>query len=168
MPSWAIVGAPQLQIPPARQARGACHGRGETIGETRRGGPGALNLLAHPRHSGHQIQQRAAKVTLGHQHLPVAIQADVVHGGAGNRPLWWRGGQRTAGQILPSGPIAAPGGVHHAAQHGAVLFDPGRNDPHLPIVPPAGAADDGQTPGKSPEKTGGAILSNRSQRPAAG
>jgi hypothetical protein len=102
-------------------------------------------LGAYGQHGGDQIQQWAAEVVLGHQHLPVAIQTEMVDGCAGNRPVWGRNGQGAAGEVLPSGSVAATGGVHHATLHGAVLLDPGRNDPHQFILRLASAADGGQT-----------------------
>ena len=71
---------------------------------------------------------------LGHEHFPVAIQADLVDRGAGDRPVRWRDGEGAAGEVFPFGAIAAPGGVHHAALHGAIPLDPGRDDPHQPIL----------------------------------
>src|SRR5262249_30641109 len=53
---------------------------------------------------------------------------------AGNRAVRWRGRQGTNGEILPLTATATTGGVDHAAQHGAVLLDPGRHDPHPLIV----------------------------------
>ena len=90
--------------------------------------------LAHRQYSSDQIQQRTVEVVLGHQHLFPAIQAEVVDGSTGIRPVRRRGSQSAMGEILPLGAITSLGGVHHAALHGAVPLDPGRNDPHQPIL----------------------------------
>ena len=62
-----------------------------------------LYLLTHRQHSSDQVQQQAAKVVLGHQHLPVAIQADVVDRGTGDRPVRRRYGQGAAGDLHREG-----------------------------------------------------------------
>lgn len=53
---------------------------------------------------------------------------------AGNWAIRWRDRQSAFGEILPLGAVAAAGGVHHAALHGAVPLDPGRHDPHQLIL----------------------------------
>jgi len=45
--------------------------------------------------------------------------------------------QGATGEAFPVEAVAAPGGVHHAAQHGAVTLNPGHGDPHQPILAPA-------------------------------
>ena len=102
--------------------------------------------FAHRQYSSEQIQQRAVEVMLGHQHLFPAIQAEVVDGGTGIRLVRCRGSQSAMGEILPLGAIAAIGSVHHAALHGAVPLDPGRNDPHQPILRLAGALSGERAP----------------------
>lgn len=67
----------------------------------------------------------------------VIIHADVVDGGAGDRAVGRRDGKGAGGKVFPFRAVVSLGGVHHAAVHGAVPLDPGRHDPHRPILPPA-------------------------------
>ena len=97
---------------------------------------------------GDQIQQLTAKIMLGHQHLPAVIQADVINGSAGE-PAGTAAGRSGYGR--PDPPTAGHrcnGRCPHAALHGAVLLDPGRHDPHQPIVRLTSAAHHGQSPGR--------------------
>jgi hypothetical protein len=95
---------------------------------------------------GDQIQQLTARIMLGHQHLPAVIQADVIDGSAGE-PAGTAAGRSGYGR--PDPPTAGHrcnGRCPHAALHGAVLLDPGRHDPHQPIVRLTSAAHPGSRP----------------------
>jgi hypothetical protein len=48
--------------------------------------PSALGRVAHCQHGSDQVQQRPGKVMLG-DHGGIVIHADVVDGGAGDRPV---------------------------------------------------------------------------------
>ena len=87
-------------------------------------------------HGSHQIAQWPSEVVLGgHDH--VVIHADVVDDDTEGWSVRHGDLDGASGEILPKSAVALLGGVHHAAVHGAVRLNSGRNDPHQPILPPA-------------------------------
>ena len=86
-----------------------------------------LGRVAQCQHGSDQVQQRPGKVMLS-DHGDMVIHADVVDGDAGDRPVRYREGQGAGGEFLPFPAVALPGGVHHAALHGAVALDSGHHD----------------------------------------
>ncbi|HEY7432494.1 MAG TPA: APC family permease, partial [Streptosporangiaceae bacterium] len=91
-------------------------------------------------HGHHQVAQRAGEVVLTDQQH-VVVDADVVHGGAGNRAIRRRLSRNAADEILPAGGVAAAGGVDGQAAEGTVPCDLCHHKHHAPILSQAGGND---------------------------
>ena len=113
---------------------------GGTIGETQMAGCRARShLITRRQHHSDQVAQRPVQVVLADPDQ-VIVHAEVVDGNPRDRAVGRRARQGAGSKVFPPEAVVSLGGVHHAALHGAVLLNPGRHDPHEPIVSPAGAA----------------------------
>jgi hypothetical protein len=134
-PSAALVLVAPVFTSTQRLASGESGG---TIGETQMAGCRVRSyLIARRQHHGDQVPQRPVQVVLADLDQVIA-HAEVVHGNPGDRAVGRRARQGAGSKVFPPGAVVSPSGVHHAALHGAVLLNPGRHDPHQPIVPPGG------------------------------
>lgn len=111
---------------------------GGTTGETQVAGCQVRSyLIARRQHHGDQVAQRPVQVVLADLNQ-VIIHAEVIDGNPGDRAVGRPARQGAGSKVFPPGAVVSLDGIHHAALHGAVLLNPGRHDPHQPIVSPAG------------------------------